>query len=436
MRRIALSGLAALAAVLGGVALPATALAQSTAAARPGITARPGVAARPAAGGGARSGAPIVSCVLSTDCLAVQGSSSQSGTGPSAIPTRVERWSGSSWKRLGVAMPKGTKSDDLNDVSCRGAKSCLVVGDYYTSTSGGAVSRPLALVYNGTSLKPTPAVPLPKGASDVGLTGVSCATTRHCVAIAMADGNTGIFLGNDGPLIIIETWNGAKWTMRTVTTPASKFVQVTGVSCATTTFCVITGTSYSPASSGFIMNLYLASWNGKKLTTMKSPAMPGISSSSQVVPLGVSCDTPSNCAVTGENVGDINSSTPSITAFTAIWNGKTWRLAPVRWPAGMAASGLAGVSCYAAHACEAVGVEAANVNKPFRAAAVSYHGTAATLEAVPAPSKGDSSVFEDVSCLPWGSCVAVGLTGRTTADPGAVMTGVWNGRVWKLAPGF
>ena len=41
-----------------------------------------------------------------------------------------------------------------------------------------------------------------------------------------------------------------------------------------------------------------------------------------------------------------------------------------------------------------------------------------------------------MSCLPWGSCVAVGETGKTTASSLAVMTGVWNGKAWKLAPGF
>ncbi len=73
---------------------------------------------------------------------------------------------------------------------------------------------------------------------------------------------------------------------------------------------------------------------------------------------------------------------------------------------------------------------------PFDAAAVSFTGTAGTLQTVPAPSKGHSAMFADVSCLPWGSCVATGETGKTTASSGAVMTGVWNGKAWKLDPGF
>jgi hypothetical protein len=428
VRKIAISGLVALAAVLGGVAVPAAAMAQPTAAARPGTTARPADAA------GRASGVPRISCVLASDCLGIRGSSSQSDGGPST-PTLVARWNGSAWRRLRVALPRGAKSVDLNDVSCRGAKSCLVVGDYYTSTSDSATSHPLALIYNGTSLKPTPTVPLPKGTPDVALTGVSCPTTKYCVALGAANGSMATFGG--GPLII-ETWNGAKWTLHTAagSIGGTAVLDVSGVSCATSAFCLVTGDSTSESSSSFTMKPYFASWNGKKLVTMK-PAAAG-SSSSLVEPVGVSCATPSSCAVTGIDVGDLSSSTPSVSSFTEIWSGKTWQLARVKWPAGIAASGLEGVSCYAAHACEAVGVDGANAaeTSPFDAAAVSFHGAASRLQAVPAPSKGHSNVFTDVSCLPWGTCVAVGETGKTSATLPALMTGVWNGKAWKLDPGF
>jgi hypothetical protein len=67
---------------------------------------------------------------------------------------------------------------------------------------------------------------------------------------------------------------------------------------------------------------------------------------------------------------------------------------------------------------------------------VSYNGTAGAVLTVPAPPKGDSSIFDSVSCLPWASCVAVGQKGKTSATPSAALTGVWNGKAWKLYPGF
>jgi hypothetical protein len=440
VRRIAISGLVALAAVLGGVAVPAAAMAGPTAAVRPGnptAAVRPGGPARPADVSLVTSGLPALSCVLATDCLGIEGSAAQTGQSPPA-PTRVARWNGSSWKRLPVALPKRTTAVDLDGVSCRGAKSCLVVGDYYTPPSYSGTSHVLALSYNGTSLKPTPAVPLPKGTTDGALSGVSCVTTRYCVAVGVADGDTPAF-GPFDSVTIIETWNGAKWTLHTVPAPTghTTMVEPIVISCATSAFCVLAGDTYLLAGNSAGVKPYVGSWNGTKLTTMKTPTVGG--SKDGVVATGVSCATASNCAVTGEDVGNVDSSAAPTksTAFTEIWNGKTWQLARVTWPKAVTSSATSGVSCYSAHACEAVGEDGANGEMtPAGAAAVSFNAAAGTVQAVPAPPKGYSTAFAAVSCLPGGSCVAIGGTGKTTAKSPALMTGVWNGRAWRLDPGI
>jgi hypothetical protein len=460
VRRIAIAGLVALAAVLGGAAVPATVMAQPTTAqvrptaamTLPAAASRLATAMRAAtrtvpgalAAGvdNAMSGEPLISCVLGTDCLGVEGSSSLSGDG--STPTRVARWNGSAWKGVGVALPKGTKSVDLNGVSCKGAKSCLVVGDYYTSTSQSAATHALTLFYNGTSLKALPAVPLPKGTTNASFSSVSCATTRYCAALGVAEGNTAAF-GETGSLNVLESWNGAKWTLHTIATTVGKatFLEPIDVSCATSAFCVLAGESVpiitsSSGSSSAVPELYFASWNGKQLRAMK-PVTVG-SSTDFVLPSGVSCATTSNCAVSGTVLGGVTSGsgTPTFTAFTEIWNGKTWQLGKVTWPKGTVDSFTMGVSCYGAHSCSAVGFDDASAAEtaPADAAAVSFNGAAGTLQAVPAPSTGHSTTFANVSCLPWGSCVATGETGKTTGTSFALMTGVWNGKAWKLAPGF
>jgi hypothetical protein len=432
VRRIAIAGLVALAAVLGVVAVPATAMAQSTGAVRTGgVVATPAAVRAPAAYDGQAVGSfPLISCVLATDCVGIDGTSSL--TWGRTIPTRVARWNGASWKGVGVALPKGTKSDDLIAVSCKGAKSCLVVGDYYTSTNQSAASHALALTYNGTSAKST-TVPLPKGTTDVALTGVSCATTRYCVAVGAADGDTRAF-GEAGALIIIETWNGAKWTLHTAAESIGSTEQVdpTVVSCATSAFCVLAGQATS--STSLASTFYVASWNGKRLRAMTAAAVSGVGEG-YLGPVGVSCATTSNCAVTGALIGG-DSSLGGTTAFTEIWNGKTWQVGKVTWPKGTADSLTFGVSCYGAHTCEVVGVDGANTDTSFDAAAVSFNGTAGTLQAVPPPSKGYLHEFTNVSCLPWGSCIAIGGTAKVTAKTIPLMTGVWNGKAWKLEPGF
>jgi hypothetical protein len=449
VHRIAISGLVALAAVLGGAAVPATAMAQPTSGARPvsavsvaaiapaavsaaiAVAARAGAEAADAESGG---GSPNISCVLATDCLAVRGSSSLSGVG-TYTPARVDRWNGSSWKRVGVTLPARTTSVDLNGVSCRGAKLCLVVGDYYKSTKGNAASSPMALVYNGASLRPTSAMPLPKGQPNVTLTGVSCATTRDCVALGLANGNpSGLNRYSDG-ISFIETWNGARWALRTIVSSATTVAAPSAVSCATASFCVLMGEVTSVSNGYVTVGMYLGAWNGRRLARMRAPAAGGANST--VEPSGVSCATPANCAVTGIVVGDTSGSTLSIKGFTQVWNGRAWQSAKTRWPKGVAESFLWDVSCHGAHSCEAVGFDAAKTDSPpVDATAVSYRGDAGTVQGVPKPSKGRSTSFAAVSCLPSGGCVAVGDTGKSTALTPALMTGVWNGRTWRLGPGF
>jgi hypothetical protein len=421
MRRIAISVLAALMIALVGV--PAAAQAKPKASAAP---------ASPYGDGFVNQG-PLISCVLATDCLGVEGISGQYG-GQTATPTRVARWNGSAWKGVGVRLPAGAKLVDLTGVSCRGAKSCLVVGDYYKSAGSTAV-HPLALVYNGTSLRPAPTVPLPAGLHYGALTGVSCVSVTHCVAVGMASSQAagGFTLGFPEP--VIETWNGARWALRTAATPVNEEVDVDGVSCATTGFCVVTGTTEALSQASFAMNLFLAAWNGKRLMTMKSPVAGG--ASNEPDPVGASCATPSSCTVTGmvQHIGSEGSG--SFTPFTAVWNGRSWQRATVTWPKGTEASIVLGVSCYRARACEAVGAIGTTEPPSSEAVGVSYRGTASAVQSVPRPAKGRSDALEAVSCLPGGTCVAVGGTGETSADEFSVlMTGVWNGRAWKIEPGF
>ena len=87
VRRIAISGLVALATVLGGVAIPATAMAQPTSGVRStgAVAARAAGPARAAAEGGIFGGVPKISCVLATDCLAVEGTSKLSDADRHAI---------------------------------------------------------------------------------------------------------------------------------------------------------------------------------------------------------------------------------------------------------------------------------------------------------------------------------------------------------------
>ena len=141
-----------------------------------------------------------------------------------------------------------------------------------------------------------------------------------------------------------------------------------------------------------------------------------------------------NCGVTGLNLGLGSAATTA--ALTEIWNGSAWKLAKVAWPKGTADSFLLGLSCYGAHTCEAVGMQGPASGDYADAVAASFNGTAGTVQAPPGPAKGYSDDLSSVSCLPWGSCVAVGESGKSTAASGTPMTGTWSGKGWQLHPGF
>ena len=259
MQRIAISGLAALAAVLGGAAVPTVAMAQpmsaehpvdrsawaaawsgqrgwvrtaeaagmaeasriTTAVGRAGLAWRADLAA--AADDTASAGEPLDSCALTVNCLAVEGSSdlvaSTSGNSVSAATAaaplvHAARWNGSSWKGVGVDAARG-------DQGRRPARRVLPGGERLPGGRGllhvherhGGIARAGADLQRDLA-EADPGGAAAQGTTDASLSGVSCVTTSYCVAIGEADGNTAAF-GENGELTLIETWNGAKWTLHT-----------------------------------------------------------------------------------------------------------------------------------------------------------------------------------------------------------------------------
>ncbi len=119
---------------------------------------------------------PPPACGSPKSCLAIGLSSNNPGN-PAPI---AEAWNGTRWRS--VAVPTESRRRLLYGVSCRSATSCLVVGTYL-AVAGTGFERPYALTWNGKSLRPTARPPAPKGSAFGSLTGVSCVTTRGCVAV-------------------------------------------------------------------------------------------------------------------------------------------------------------------------------------------------------------------------------------------------------------
>jgi hypothetical protein len=416
MRKIALTGLAALAMMLGGVAHASAAVnpapARTSSASTTSAVSTPAAATANTSISGSR-----VSCGSVKFCLSVSQNIDSAGN---SVPA-ADAWNGTAWKPLAVTLPRGA-SGALNGVSCKQA-SCLVIGNYSTKTGNYL----FALRWNGRTLTRVAAPPKPAGASDTTLGDVSCVTASSCVVIGSVTTAAGTTRA------VVDTWNGVKWTMRTAALPASVLeAEFAGLSCVSASHCVAGGLGLwgSIASSSFTPGPLLASWNGSTVTTAKAPAPKG--AGFQMI-TDVSCVSATSCAATG-----FGGSTSGATTygFTDVLAGKAWKMAAVAWPRGSASTGLLGVSCPSARSCVAVGADgmaASSTGDTGNAAALSYNGTTWTLQKnVPGPGRGNASMFGGVSCVTATYCVASGLTGKAGGNAAVPLTGVWNGKSWKL----
>jgi len=429
MRRVVTSGLVALAVVLGAVIPAAVASGAPVASggSAPGARAASGPAAGPArtiaAPAGLRSaasGADLfidtlskISCGSAKACLAI-GLHDNYGSGADA--PIAEAWNGEAWRSVAVPEPKGALAGDtvLSAVSCKSATSCLVVGNYYTTDN----YLPYALTWNGTSLRPAPGPIAPKNGLGVTMDALSCATARSCVAVGLSSQLT------------VETWNGAKWALRTAALPGETGGglddEPMAISCRSATSCVFAGQAYV---SGDDSRTLLDAWNGRAFTPMKTAASADTSRFS----LGdVSCFSARSCVAAGLVP---NAAGDNWIGSTLVWNGKSWTASKVAWPKGTVQAYLFGVSCTSAKSCVAVGT--AGTASSVRAVALSFNGTTWTRQNVPGPGNGKSSTLSDVSCPKADDCVAIGEIGDFNLDTATAtppqLGGTWNGKSWKLA---
>jgi hypothetical protein len=411
--RIVTSGMCALAFVLGAALPAAAAPAPAPAAAAP-TTAPAGTTVR------ASSGVDLyidtlskISCGSAKACLAIGLYDNYRSGSDAPI---AEAWNGKSWRSVAVPEPKGALAGDttLSAVSCKSATSCLVVGNHYTASS----FLPYALTWNGSSLKAAAAPLVPKNGLGVTMDALSCATARSCVAVG-----TSLQLA-------VETWNGAKWTLRTAAVPGETGNGVDdapmAISCLSALSCVFAGGTYVGGSDDRTL---LTTWNGRAFTPMKTAASAGLNGFTLS---DVSCASAKSCVAVGVVA---NAAGTNWLGSTLVWNGRSWTAAKVAWPKGTVQAYLFGVSCPSPRNCVAVGT--AGTADSVGAQSLSYNGTSWSRQRVPAPGNGASSTMSDVSCPRSGDCVAIGEVGDFNLNTATVMPrqmgGWWNGKTWALA---
>ncbi|MDA8399633.1 MAG: hypothetical protein M0008_06240, partial [Actinomycetota bacterium] len=224
-----------------------------------------------------------VSCASSSFCVAA----GHYFTG-AADQNLLLTWNGSTWSLDSAASlsTSSSQSNFLSGVSCVSASFCVAVGQYYN----GTVNQNLLLTWNGSTWSLDSAASLSTSSSQSNfLVGVSCVTPSFCVA-------AGYFVGSAHQNLVL-TWNGSTWSLdagASLSTSSSQNNQLSGVSCASTSFCVAAGEDYN----GTVYHNLLLTWNGGTWSLDAAASLSTSSSQSNLL-RGASCASTTFCVAAG-----------------------------------------------------------------------------------------------------------------------------------------
>jgi len=232
--------------------------------------------------GGAEVGLMGVTCRSVKMCVAVGYAENAAGNDV----TLVEAWNGIAWTIQNTPNPANSTSNGFSGISCPAANRCFAVG--YTAHGPGTDQR-LAEMWNGShwSIQSTP---LPAGANNSTLWGLSCRSTKACTAVGYY---------NDLSLIdvpLVETWNGRRWSIHNVPGPSHSVESgLFAVSCPTSSSCTATAASIN----GSLDPKTLAESSSGGSWTVSATPNPDLAPATAL--FGVSCKSASSCEAVGSS---------------------------------------------------------------------------------------------------------------------------------------
>jgi hypothetical protein len=297
-----------------------------------------------------------------------------------------------------VTSPNKGTSSSLSAVSCSSSTLCLAVG---VSATAPSVQKTLSEKWNGTKMAVVTSPPTGSN-TEIELNGISCTSASFCIAV-------GRVFKSGGDQILTEKWNGSTWTE--LTSPAmgpDAFVDINGVSCKSTTFCMAVGWFTDEPSEAFAMK-----WNG---TSWAVETVPNDGDTEDNILESVSCPTTTFCIAVGNGPGQLIDR----------WNGTTWSIVSTT-----ANFGLDGVRCRSTTFCMAVGAQSAGANTDTLAE--KWNGATWSVLTTPNVSGSPGNVLLSVSCTGTTFCMAGGFAqgSGTTQD---TLTETWNGSTWSIVP--
>ena len=351
-----------------------------------------------------------VSCTSKSFCIAA-GYYLNGGTGQNLLLT----WNASTWSLDSASSLSTSASEDnrLMGVSCVSTTFCVAAGVY----SNGTRLQNLLLTWNGSTWSLDDAQALSTSASQSNvLTGVSCVSASFCVA-------TGYFVNSIGSHGLMLTWNGSSWALAAGPfSIAATQASLTGVSCASTSFCVALGNNYN----GTNYQNSILSWNGKGWSADTSAAL-STSPSEDNFLAGVSCASASFCVAAGYYDNGVDFQNLVLT-----WNGTSWSLnsAGSLSSSGSQNNEFTGVSCASASFCVVTGEYI--LKSTDQNLVATWDGSSWSLNSSGSLSTSafQTNQIYGASCVSASYCVVVGSYSGDGMSQDLVLT--WNGSKWVL----
>ena len=235
-----------------------------------------------------------VSCVSSRNCVAVGEYLQSLGYDPVAMHTvpvimpLAARWNGVGWSLLPFpSLPPGAQQGGLGAVACTSGTACEAVG-----ISG----RPFAERWDGSSWSlesmpdPVPPANISQPGTNINDLSLSCSSGSFCTAVGGYDLNSG------GGQSFAERWDGSSWSLgATPEIAGASYTDLSGVSCTSSRACVAVG-QYNPSSSRPVQRTLGERWNGTGWSVERTPNAVG--QSNELV--AVSCTSNRACMAVGQ----------------------------------------------------------------------------------------------------------------------------------------
>ena len=294
----------------------------------------------------------------------------------------------SGWKVQRTPNPVGARHSQLVGVSCASTRSCIAVG-YSTTADGAFVALAERWDRGGWSIQ---SPPKPAGARTSVLSGISCVSRTACTAVGYFTTRAGV------AVTLAERWDGVNWSVQGTPNPSgAPYSYLVGVSCASRRSCTAVGSFGNTAGREVVLAERL---DGARWSIQSVPSPAGATNSALK---DVSCSSTSACTA----VGDVLNPDAVDVTLAERWDGTAWTIQPSANSLFATYSRLVGVSCPSISSCDAVGFFE-NGAGHFVTLAERWDGTSWTIQPTPNPNRARSSQLLAVVCSSANACTAIG----------------------------